>query len=112
GAALTIAADGRDSRLRAQSGLPLRVIGAPIDVLWFSLPRVTGGDRHTLLNAGPSSVVISIDRGDYWQCAYVIEKDGLAARRALGPERVRGAVGATAPHLRDAVAGLASWNQV
>src|SRR5690606_14100161 len=50
GAALTIAADGRDSRLRAQSGLPLRVIGAPIDVLWFSLPRVTGGDRHTLLN--------------------------------------------------------------
>ena len=39
GAKLVIAADGRDSRLRAASQLQVRDLGAPMDVFWFRLPK-------------------------------------------------------------------------
>ena len=109
---LTIAADGRSSVLRAQSGLPRRLIGAPIDVLWFALPRQPAAADHSLLNVGAASVVITIDRGDYWQCAYVIEKDGFDAVRARGLDAFRATIADAAPHVGDAAAALASWDEV
>src|SRR5690606_3425197 len=85
-ARLTIAADGRGSLLRAQSGLRLDNLGAPVDVLWFSLPRDRGDERveDSLINAAPGTIAITIDRGGYWQCAFVIPKGGLDALKAEG----------------------------
>ena len=39
---LVVAADGRDSIVRDRAGLPVQRFGAPMDVLWFRLPRGPG----------------------------------------------------------------------
>ena len=109
---LTIAADGRTSGLRQQSGLSVTEIGAPIDVLWFSLPRTATAAPDTLLNAGAGNVVVTIDRGDYWQCAYVIDKGTLADVRARGIDALQETVLAAAPHLGADVQALRSWDEV
>lgn len=109
---LTIAADGRTSGLRQQSGLSVTEIGAPIDVLWFSLPRTATATPDTLLNAGAGNVVVTIDRGDYWQCAYVIDKGTLADVRARGIDALQETVLAAAPHLGADVQALRSWDEV
>ena len=111
---LTIAADGRGSILRQAAGMRVRTIGAPIDVLWFALPR-TGqsvGGEHTLLNVGRDSVVVTIDRGDYWQCAYVIGKGSLEKVRARGLDVLKASVADAAPHLGDAAQALGTWDEV
>ncbi len=67
-AALTVAADGRNSRLRAESGLRLREFGAPIDVLWLRLPKVAGASGPPLGGVGRLTggrLLVLIDRGDY-----------------------------------------------
>jgi 2-polyprenyl-6-methoxyphenol hydroxylase-like FAD-dependent oxidoreductase len=112
-ARLTIAADGRGSVLRGRAALPLSVLGAPIDVLWFSLPR--RGDaagEDSLLNAAPGTMVITIDRGNYWQCAFVIAKGGRDALAATGIDDLRRRTAQAAPHVADAVGALTSFDQV
>lgn len=72
---LVIAADGRSSRMRECAGLRVENIGAPIDVLWFRIPRnENAADAEPLFHAGRGHVVITINRTTYWQCAYVVPK--------------------------------------
>ena len=73
-AELVVAADGRNSALRKASGLALRDLGAPMDVLWFRLPRETGDPLHTHGVAGRGQFIAMIDRGDYWQAGMVVAK--------------------------------------
>ena len=111
-AVLTVAADGRRSVLRAAAGLTPVDLGAPMDVLWLRLPR-TEGDPHGLAGRiGARGMSVGIDRGDYWQIAYLVRKGGYAElrRRGLGP--LREAVADLLPFLADRVAGLESWDQV
>jgi 2-polyprenyl-6-methoxyphenol hydroxylase-like FAD-dependent oxidoreductase len=94
---LVVACDGRDSTLRHQSGLPVVDLGAPIDVLWFRLPRQSDDPQNLLGNIAQGQVLVMIDRGDYWQCAYLIRKDGLAALKARGLAALRAAIAAIIP---------------
>ncbi len=111
-AELTIAADGRRSILRGLAGLRVKDIGAPIDVLWFRLRR-EGAERETaLLHAGAGGVLVTIDRGDYWQCAHVIPKGGADRIKAVGLDAFRRQVGAIVPSLSAVVAALQDWDQV
>ena len=111
-ARLTIAADGRGSILRDKAGLPKTDLGAPIDVLWFRLPKeptpinVTGG------TFGAGTLVVEIDRGDYWQCAYVVPKGAADDIRAKGIAVFRTDVAQAAPELARVVATLEDWEQV
>ena len=111
-ARLTIAADGRSSILRDKADLPKQDLGAPIDVLWFRLPKeptpinVTGG------TFGAGTLVVEIDRGDYWQCAYVVPKGASDDIRARGLDAFRKDVARAAPELAGAVGALQDWNQV
>jgi len=70
---LTLAADGRSSIVRPSRMLPLEVLGAPIDVFWFRLPRSTPGSALRVA-AERGRILVTIDRGDYRQCAFVIPK--------------------------------------
>ena len=92
-ATLTVACDGRSSTLRSAMGLTTRSFGAPMDVWWFRLPR-DAGDPHGLAGVlGTGQALIVIDRGDYYQCAYVIPKGRDAQLRAEGIETLhRGVV--------------------
>ncbi|MEX0956328.1 MAG: FAD-dependent oxidoreductase [Rhizobiaceae bacterium] len=110
-ARLVIGADGRQSRVRDLAGLKVRDLGAPIDVLWFSLPRA-GGSEDSLLNANAGHLVVTINRGDFWQCASVIAKGSLETKRKEGLDVLRKSVANAAPHLGSAPDALTSWDQV
>ena len=95
-ARLVIAADGRRSIMREEAELPLKNIGAPMDVLWFRLdrPPELGPESFGSLAAG--RFLVLINRRTYLQCAFVIPKgtgegirqQGIAAFR----DRLRGLV--------------------
>jgi len=111
-AKLTIAADGRGSVLRAAANLPLYVLGAPIDVFWFRMPKQRTPENRTQGYINHGQMVVLIDRGDYYQCARVISKGGAAAIQAQGIARFREDVVAVAPPLADEIGTIASFDDL
>jgi len=109
---LVIAADGRGSILRDAAGLPLEDLGAPIDVFWFRLPKAKLPGNQTMGLFAPGTVIAMIDRGDYWQCAFVFAKGGAGKIRADGIEAFRKRVARVMPELADSVSAIASWDDV
>ena len=111
-AALTVACDGRSSTLRTAMGLVPRSFGAPMDVWWFRLPR-NAEDPHGLAGVlGTGHACIVIDRGDYYQCAYVIPKGRDAELRAQGIGALHRGVAALVPWLADHVTAVTSFDDV
>ena len=94
-ATLTIAADGRSSIARTM--LPLKDLGAPIDVFWFRVGKRDGERGGLRGNVAPGRILVMIDRGDYWQCAFVIPKGAAEAYQQRGIEAIRNEVAAAAP---------------
>jgi len=111
-ARLTIAADGRSSILRDKAQLPKQNLGAPIDVLWFRLPKDKTPANETGGTFGAGAMIVEIDRGDYWQCAYVVPKGAADEIEAAGIEAFRNNVAHAAPELALVVGTLESWDQV
>lgn len=109
---LVIAADGRASTLREQAGFKVRDLGAPIDVLWMRLPRKPEDANAALGNIGAGYVFVTIDRGDYFQCAYVVPKGGYEPVRAKGIEAFRARIAEIAPFMSDRVQTLKDWDDV
>lgn len=114
-ASLTVAADGRDSVLRGAAGLRPRRFGVPIDVLWFRLPKPEVEPPTTLAYVDDGAMVVTIDRGDYYQTGLVIPKGGfdrLRGEGSAGLERLRSAIATAAPVLVEAAEALTDWDQV
>ncbi|HEY0414529.1 MAG TPA: FAD-dependent oxidoreductase [Allosphingosinicella sp.] len=111
-ARLTIAADGRSSRLRAAAGLAVRDLGAPIDVFWFRVPRERAVRNETTGVFASGRIMALIDRGDYWQCAYVFPKGMAEEVRARGIRAFRDEVAGIAPMLRERIGTVAGWDDV
>jgi 2-polyprenyl-6-methoxyphenol hydroxylase-like FAD-dependent oxidoreductase len=111
-ARLTIAADGRSSVLRDKAQLPRKDLSAPIDVLWFRLPKKQSATNETGGTFGAGAMIVEIDRGDYWQCAYVVPKGAAGEIEAKGIEAFRENVAHAAPELRPVVGALERWDQV
>ena len=111
-ARLIIAADGRRSILRDQSGLPLTVLGAPIDVFWFRVPKQPTARNETAGIFAPGRIMALLDRGDYWQCAYVFAKGEAEKVRERGIGPFRREVAQVAPMLAGEIEAVASWDDV
>jgi 2-polyprenyl-6-methoxyphenol hydroxylase-like FAD-dependent oxidoreductase len=111
-ARLTIAADGRSSVLRNEAQLPRKDLSAPIDVLWFRLPKEKTASNETGGTFGAGAMIVEIDRGDYWQCAYVVPKGAASEIEAKGIDAFRNDVAHAAPELARATEALESWDQV
>jgi 2-polyprenyl-6-methoxyphenol hydroxylase-like FAD-dependent oxidoreductase len=109
---LVIAADGRGSVLRAAAGLPREDLGAPIDVFWFRVPKARTAHNETMGRFTPGTVIAMIDRGDYWQCAFVFAKGGAETIRAEGIEAFRRRVALAVPEIADALGALVGWDDV
>lgn len=109
---LVIGADGRHSRVRERAGLKVKDIGAPIDVFWFRIPRDETGIEEPLANTGKGHVLITINRGDYFQCAYVIPKGATERVKAAGIAAFRKAIAETAPRLAPHISALTSFDEV
>jgi 2-polyprenyl-6-methoxyphenol hydroxylase-like FAD-dependent oxidoreductase len=111
-APLTVAADGRGSRLRSEAGLSVRDLGAPIDVLWFRLSRHASDTEETQGRFDAGQIFIMLNRGDYWQCAYVVPKDSFGKKRLAGIAAFRAELADVAPFELERVEELESWDQV
>ncbi|MBV9508803.1 MAG: FAD-dependent oxidoreductase [Caulobacteraceae bacterium] len=111
-AQLVVAADGRHSALRERAGLRASDLGAPIDVLWMRLPRRPDDPEMPLGRMDPGRFLVMINRGDYFQCAFVTPKGGYDAIRAAGLPAFREQIAATVPAMRDRVEGLKDWDDV
>jgi 2-polyprenyl-6-methoxyphenol hydroxylase-like FAD-dependent oxidoreductase len=111
-AALVVGADGRHSTVRTRAGLTVEDLGAPIDVLWLRLPRRPGDPKNPLGRFDRGKVFVLLDRGDYWQCGYVIPKGHFDAIRRQGLEAFRDGIAAIAPFLRDRVGELRDWEDI
>jgi 2-polyprenyl-6-methoxyphenol hydroxylase-like FAD-dependent oxidoreductase len=111
-ASVTVACDGRGSAVRAAAGLRPRSFGVPMDVWWFRLPRRDDDPPGGVGRFTRGHFCVLIDRGDYWQCAYLIRKGSDATLRAAGIEELQRRFAALLPWLADRVDQLQSWDDV
>ncbi len=109
---LVVGADGRHSTVRERAGLAVRDFGAPIDVLWMRLSKHAADQDAALGRFTAGRLLVTIDRGDYWQCGLVIAKGGFDALRRRGLEALRADIVTIAPFLRDRVGELRGWDDV
>ncbi len=108
----TIGCDGRHSTVRAAAGFEVEDVGAPIDVLWFRVARDPAALDDTLARIAPGRMVVTLDRGDYWQCAFVVAKGGAEALQKQPIEVFRAQVIEAAPILAPHIADVRSWDDV
>ena len=106
---LVVGADGRHSVVRDKAGLPVEEFGAPMDVLWFGLSRRAVDPESPVGRFDRGRIFIMLNRGDYWQCGFVIPKGSRAELEARGLPAFRETVGRLAPFMADRVGEFQSW---
>lgn len=106
---LVLGCDGRYSSVRREAGLNVEDLGAPMDVLWFRLPRKRTDPDEPVGSFGAGHILVGINRGDYWQCGFVIAKGTLAAVEAQGLDTIRKAIADVAPFLADRTGAIVSF---
>jgi 2-polyprenyl-6-methoxyphenol hydroxylase-like FAD-dependent oxidoreductase len=111
-AALVVGCDGRHSTVREKADLESDDYGAPMDVLWFRITRKDTDETDTFGHVEAGKMMVMLDRGDYWQCAYVIPKGGIEDVRARGLDAFRQAVVQMSPFLADRAGELKSWDDI
>jgi 2-polyprenyl-6-methoxyphenol hydroxylase-like FAD-dependent oxidoreductase len=111
-ATLTVGADGRTSVVRERADLKVEDIGSPMDVLWMRLSRRESDGAEALGRIAAGKMMVMFDRGDYWQCAYVIPKGAVDEVRAAGIDAFRAAIVSVAPQMHDRVQELKSFDDL
>lgn len=109
---LTIGADGRHSIVRSAAGLEVVDLGAPIDVLWMRIARHADDPEQALGRIRNGKMLVTINRGEYWQSAYIIPKGAFAAIQQAGLPAFREDIASVAPFLRDRLGALDDWSDV
>lgn len=111
-AVLTVAADGRFSRVRKLAGFEPIKTAPPMDVLWFRLPRKAGDPKESAGRLAPGHFLVILNRADYWQVGYVIPKGGYQKIHAAGIETLRKELAELLPEWADRIATLEEWKQI
>jgi 2-polyprenyl-6-methoxyphenol hydroxylase-like FAD-dependent oxidoreductase len=111
-AELVIGADGRRSIVREQAGLQVENLGSPIDILWMRISRKPSDPVQTFGHVDSGRILVQIQRGDYWQCAFVIPKGGFDPMRELGLPAFHEEIARLSPYLRERVGELRSWDDI
>jgi 2-polyprenyl-6-methoxyphenol hydroxylase-like FAD-dependent oxidoreductase len=109
---LVVGCDGRHSIVRERAGLAVDDVGAPIDVLWFRVSRRDSDGDEVFGHIEAGQMMVMLNRGDYWQCAYVIPKGGIDKVKGEGLARFRERVLALSPILRDRIEEIRSFDDV
>ena len=111
-AALVVGCDGRHSTVRERAGLQSDDYGAPMDVLWFRMTREAGDPGDVFGHIEAAKLMIMLNRGDYWQCAYVIPKGGIDRVQAEGIDAFRQRVLSMSLFLADRIGEIKSFDDV
>lgn len=109
---LAVGADGRNSTVREAAGLEVQRFGIPTEVLWLRLSKQPGDPTETMGHAGSRQGFVMINRGDYWQCGYVVRKGFFADIKLQGIEAFRDRVAEICPFPRERLDELKSWDDV
>ncbi len=109
---LVVGADGRHSIVRAQAGLLIEEFGAPMDVLWFRLSRKASDPGDPIGRFDTGQIFIMLNRGEYWQCGFIIPKGSRDQLREIGLPAFCEAVAKLAPFLTDRVGELHDWELI
>ncbi|MGV1872256.1 FAD-dependent oxidoreductase [Agrobacterium rosae] len=107
---LVVGADGRSSVVREKAGLEIQRFGVPTEVVWMRLSKQPGDPTQTMGHAGPQQGFVLIDRGEYWQCGYVVRKGVFAELKAQGMEAFRERVAEVCPLPKERLLEIASWD--
>jgi 2-polyprenyl-6-methoxyphenol hydroxylase-like FAD-dependent oxidoreductase len=111
-ATLVVGADGRHSTVRERSGLTLKNVGAPMDVLWMRISKRPGDPVVPLGTVREGQMIVMIDREAYWQCAYLIPKGSFDSLKSAGIPALRQRIVELVPHLADRVAEIVDWTKI
>ena len=111
-AALTVACDGRGSTVRASAGARPREFGVPMDVWWFRIPRKESDPVGAVGRFSTGHIAVMLDRGDYWQCAYLIRKGSDSRLRAAGVQLLRSEFAGLVPWTEERMHTITSWDDV
>lgn len=109
---LVIGADGRNSQVRAKAGLQSKSFGTSRDVLWFRLDKQTDDPQWGMGHKGPKQNFIVIDRGDYWQCGFTIQKGQFDELKHAGLDVLKNTMAEVAPFSVERMAELDSWDKL
>ena len=109
---LVVGCDGRHSTVRERAGLRVEDIGAPMDVLWFRLPKKPQDPDESMGRFQSGRIVVLIDRGEYWQCAFLIPKGSIEETKRAGLPAFRQTVAQVMPVFADRVDDLKDWDQI
>ena len=109
---LVVGADGRHSVVRAKAGLSIEEFGAPMDVLWFRLSRQSSDPENPVGRFDAGRIFIMLNRGEYWQCGFVIPKGSRDQLQGRGLPAFRDAVAQLAPFMADRVGELHDWEPI
>ncbi len=109
---LVVGADGRHSLVRKSAGLPVEDLGAPMDVLWMRLSKKPGDPGQSLGRVASGAILVMFERGDFWQCGFVIPKGGIEAIKQGGLPAFRSRLAQFAPVLADRVGELDTWDKI
>jgi 2-polyprenyl-6-methoxyphenol hydroxylase-like FAD-dependent oxidoreductase len=109
---LVVGADGRHSTVRERAGMEVEDFGVPIDVLWYRLSKKDDEPSAVLGRVRNGRILVTIDRGDYFQCGSIIPKGAFEEIRRQGLEAFRAGIVSAAPFLADTVHELNSWDKV
>lgn len=111
-APLTVAADGRFSRVRRLAGFEPIKTAPPMDVLWFRLPRRPGDPEESGGRISAGHILVVLNRFDYWQIGYGIPKGGYQKIRAAGLDALRQEIARIEPAWADRLDTLQEWKQI
>src|SRR5580658_7814473 len=111
-ALLTVGADGRRSVVRERAGFQVMDIGAPMDVLWMRISRLPSDPPQTLGRIDSGQLLVMLDRGDYWQCAFVIRKGTYAEFQRRGIEAFQQELRRLVPYFGDRANEIDDWKKV
>jgi 2-polyprenyl-6-methoxyphenol hydroxylase-like FAD-dependent oxidoreductase len=109
---LVVGADGRHSTVRERAGFAVTNLGAPMDVLWMRMSRHQRDPEQTGGFVNYGHLFVTLNRGDYWQCAFVIRKGGYDEVRSRGLDAFRAEIVRLAPYLADRVPELKDWDDI
>jgi 2-polyprenyl-6-methoxyphenol hydroxylase-like FAD-dependent oxidoreductase len=81
-------------------------------VLWMRLSRDPADRDATLGRIRGGKILVTLNRGDYWQCAYVIPKGNAEVIRQRGLAAFREDIASVAPFLRGRTQELKDWDEI
>ncbi len=111
-AALVVGADGRNSLVREKAGLEVENFGVPSEVLWMKLSHAPDDPLYTMGHGGPRQGFVMVDRGEYWQCGYVVRKGSFVDLKAKGIEAFRATLAEVSPLPPERMQEIRSWKDV